>query len=300
MYILSEKSLEKDRFLSCLTPRLNHTMKDVPKENLLEIRIRKKKPVMLKYLKDTCYLKKEGGICKDLNDAYIIDGYEIASLAESIFESSLYAHEEEIAEGFVTIKGGHRIGLCGEARKGEIRALSDITSMNFRIAHEHIGIAEPIIPHILENGNIKNTLIISPPMSGKTSLLRDIARLLSENGTKVSLCDTRGEIAAVYDGEACMDIGFSDVLSGINKADGMKMLLRTMSPDVIISDELGTKEDIGAVMEILGSGSKIIASVHKESREMLYKSPVFGEILPYIDLIITLGGIGEIREVYHV
>ncbi len=299
MYILSKEQLESGRYLPCLTNKINRALKDAPKDNLLEIRIRRKRPVMLKYPKALFYLKENGGITENRDEAYIMESNEITSLAESIFESSLYAHEDEIREGFVTVKGGHRIGITGDTKKGKIRSLSDITSLNFRIAHEHIGIGEAVLDEILSGGKINNTLIISPPMCGKTSLLRDIARLLSIKDKKVALCDTRYELAAVYDGVAYMDIGDSDVLSGIEKADGMKMLLRTMSPDVIISDELGTMTDINAAMDILGSGTKIIASIHKESREMLYKTPYLKDFLENIDLFITLGGVGEIFEVYH-
>ncbi len=300
MYILSNEQLERGRYLPCLTNKINTALKDAPKDNLLEIRIRRRRPVMLKYPKNLCYLKESGGITQNKDEAYIMEANEIKELSESIFESSLYAYEDEISEGFVTIKGGHRIGISGDTKKGKIRSLSDITSLNFRIAHEHIGFGEAVLDEILSNGKINNTLIISPPMCGKTSLLRDIARLISTKGKKVALCDTRYELAAVYDGVAYMDIGESDVLSGMEKAMGMKMLLRTMSPDVIISDELGTSDDINAAMDILGSGAKIIASIHKESREMLYKTPYLKEFLENIDLFITLGGVGEIKEVYHV
>ncbi len=300
MYILSKKQLESKKILPCLTGKINSALCDTPNENLLEIRIRKRRPVMLKYPKNLCYLKENGGITRNIDEAYIMGASEIEELSESIFESSLYAYEDEISEGFITVKGGHRIGISGDVRKGKIRSISDITSLNFRIAHEHIGIGEAVLDEILSDGKINNTLIISPPMCGKTSLLRDIARLLSTKGKKVALCDTRYELAAVYDGRAYMDIGESDVLSGVEKAQGMKMLLRTMSPEVIISDELGTLADINAAMEILGSGTKIIASIHKESREMLYKTPYLKNFLENIDLFITLGGVGEIKEVYHV
>lgn len=299
MYVLSDKQLNPPGYLSYMPPALKSKLLSIPNENLCEIRIRRQKPIVLIYTFGSFYLSKNGTITTSRNDAFITNSKDFSHAVETAFEFSLYAHEDELSNGFITIKGGHRIGICGEFRSGKLRNLADISSLNYRIAHEHIGIGDRVIADIVDNNRIKNTLIISPPMCGKTSIIRDLARTLSSDGYKVGICDTRTEIAAVYDGIPYMDTGDADILSGAKKSDGINILLRTMSPDVIICDEIGTKEDISAVLEAIGSGSAIIATAHSVSRAALSKSSSLSEIIPYFDIIITLSGIGKIEEVYY-
>lgn len=300
MYVLSDKQLNPPVYLSYMPPVLKSKLLSIPQEDLCEIRLRRQKPVTLYYTYGGYFLSENGGITTKRQEAFIADSKDISRAAETAFEFSLYAHEDELSQGFITIKGGHRIGLCGEMKSGKIRSLTDITSLNYRIASEHIGIGEALKPDIIKNNRIQNTLIISPPMCGKTSLIRDLARLLSYDGFKVGVCDTRCEIAAVYDGISYMDTGDADILSGTSMADGINMLLRTMSPDVIICDEIGTKEDTSAILSALGSGSSIIATAHSESREELIKNSSLSEIMPRFNVIVTLCGIGEIKEVHYV
>ncbi len=300
MYIISDNLQRVSGYLAYFPPRLAKALSEASGDELCEIRIRRKRPVSLIYRTERCFLHSSGGRTNNINEAYIATNSEIERLLEALFECSLYAHESELENGYITIKGGHRIGLCGEVKEGRLRSFSDITALNFRIAHEHIGIGEPLKNHIIKNELVQNTLIISPPMCGKTSLLRDITRMLADGGTKVGVCDTRGEIAAVYDGEPCMNVGNADVLSGSAKAEGMNMLLRTMSPEVIVCDELGGNEDFDAVAEVFGSGTAIIATAHCTSREELEKRRSLSELSKAFSLIVTLRGIGEIDEVYHV
>ncbi|MBQ7793320.1 MAG: stage III sporulation protein AA [Clostridia bacterium] len=299
MYILSDNQLNCQGYLSYLPLNLRKALAQAPQDELCEIRLRKNRPAVLVYRTARCFLCAEGGITQNPKEAYIPTAKELVRVCESVFEFSLYAHEDELSQGYVTIRGGHRIGLCGELRGGRLRSFSDITALNFRIAHEHIGIGEPLRKHIVKNGRVESTLIISPPMCGKTSLLRDITRMLAASGTKVGVCDCRGEIAAVYDGEPCMNVGDADILSGAAKAEGMNMLLRTMSPEVIVCDELGGSEDFSAVSEIFGSGTAVIATAHCASRTVLEKRRNLSQIAADFSLIVTLGGIGEICEVYH-
>ncbi len=300
MYILSDNLIEESGYSAYLPHTIRTRLQKVTEEGLLEIRLRRNRPIMLIYQKDRCFLAKEGGITRLFKEGYIPTQKELERFLETLFECSLYAHSDELANGYITIKGGHRIGLCGEIKNGRLRSLSDITAINFRIAHEHIGIAEPLKKDIIKNECIQNTLIISPPMCGKTSLLRDITRMLSTDGTKVGVCDTRGEIAGVYDGKPCMDVGDADILSGSAKREGMSMLLRTMSPEVIICDELGDAEDGEAVSEIFATGTAVIASAHCKTRSELEKRGKLREVLSSFNLIVTLSGVGEIEEVYHV
>ena len=299
MYVLSDKQLNPPGYLSYMPPNLKSKLLSIPQEDLLEIRLRRNKPVILHYTYGRFYLGEDCTITTSRERALIATHHDISHALETAFEFSLYAHEDELSEGFITIKGGHRIGICGEYRFGKFRSLTDITSLNYRIAHEHIGMSDYVKQDIIHNNTINNTLIISPPMCGKTSLIRDLARAVSLSGFKVGVCDTRSEIAAVYDGTPYLDTGDADIVSGISKADGINILLRTMSPDVIICDEIGTREDITAVSNALGCGLGIIATAHSASRDELKKHPFLSEIVPRFNVIITLEGIGKIKEVYY-
>lgn len=299
MYILSNIT-EKSGICRYLPSTLRIAAEKADLGGLCEMRIRVGKPVILCYARKKLYLCKSGGATASREDAYIVSREEMASLLGRIFDYSLYAHEDELQNGFVTLKGGHRVGLCGEVKGGKIRTLSDVTSVNIRIAGEHKGIAEPLKDKLTNGRQIKNTLIISPPMCGKTTLLRDIIRMLSKSGIKVGVCDTRGELAAIYDGAAHMDIGDADVLSGAKKAAGIEMLLRTMSPEVIVCDELSGARDLSAVREALGCGTSIIASAHAKDYGELLKKPQLRSLAKNFDMIVTLKGIGEICEVRNV
>ncbi len=300
MYILSNITQKSSGISSYLPPAVRHLFESAKQEDLCEIRLGRGRPVILCYIDSKAYLSKKGGTTLLRENAYTVTIEDMASLLGKIFDHSLYAHEDEFQSGFVTLKGGHRVGLCGEVKSGRIRTLSDITSVNIRIAGELRGIAEPLKDKLINGSRIKNTLIISPPMCGKTTLLRDIIRMLSELGMKVGVCDTRGELAAVCDGVSHMDIGDADVLSGAKKAEGIEMLLRTMSPDVIVCDELSGARDLAAVREALGSGTSIIASAHAKDYDELLKKPHLRALAKNFDLIITLCGIGEICEVRNV
>lgn len=300
MYVLTNCQTSVLQYLSYLPPALSVAAAKAGQDGLCEIRLRRARPVMLYYTDGCYYLDSEGGRTKDLRRAYIVSSQEMTRACEMVFEFSLYAHQDELSEGYVTIRGGHRIGIAGGINSGKIRSLSDITSLNYRIAHEHIGIADPIMPKIIREKRLMNTIIVSPPMCGKTSLLRDIVRASSQQGIRVGVCDTRKEIAAVYDGEPEMDIGNADVVSGAPKSSGMMMLLRCMSPDAIVCDELGAPQDARAAERIFGCGVSLIATAHAGSRKEFFDRPEMSAIAGKFDCVITLGGIGEVREVYYV
>lgn len=297
MYVLSPVEKPENSFFSYLPPLPADRLRSAKTDGLCEIRLRKNRPVMLFYTDGCRYLSKNGGDAATASSAYIITPSELERACELVFENSLYAHEDELSGGFVTIRGGHRIGIAGSAPCGKIRSLCDISSLNYRIAHEHTGIAEPIIGKIIRSGRVLNTLIVSPPMCGKTSLLRDTVRCLSERQFRVGVCDTRMELAAVHDGEAFMDIGDADVISGMPKPDAMMMLLRSMSPEVIACDELGEAEDFKCVDRLLSCGVSVIATLHGESRASLMRR---GRLPAGFECIVTLCGKGEISEVYYV
>ncbi|MBQ8734095.1 MAG: stage III sporulation protein AA [Anaerotignum sp.] len=207
-------------------------------------------------------LKEEGRIW------FLEERVSAAELRETVSilsAYSLYAFEEELKQGYLTIEGGHRVGFCGKAvmENGEIRTLKQINALNIRIAREQKGWGEMILPDLMEGERFYHTLIVSPPGCGKTTLLRDIVRCLSERMRMVGVVDERGEIAPLRDGVPQMDVGrCTDILEGCPKAKGMVLLLRSMSPDVIAVDELGRREDVDAVYEVLHCGVKLIATAH--------------------------------------
>ncbi len=272
--------------ISKLPKEIGEKLTQIPYENLQEIRMRVNRPVMLYYSDRKSYLGNSGEC--GLDRAIISKYADIENIVTCFCESSVYAYTENIKEGFITLQGGHRVGIAGRAvgKKAHISNLCDFSSVNIRIAREYKGCADVCINKLEENQKVLNTIIIAPPNAGKTTLLRDISRQLSKK-YKVSIIDERQEIAAVKNGEPQFDIGIeSDVLSGFSKADGITHALRSLSPDVIVCDEIGTNEDVLSVKTILKGGCKIITSMHGESiEEMLTKQK---ELLSLFDVIILI------------
>lgn len=285
MFTLAQENKNTlSNLLTALPERIRTCVKEVDSDKLLEIRMRCGGGLCA-ILKDGYYLiTNSGDLSHDSKNSLIVKEGDIKRALELITNFSLYAHENEIKNGFITLPGGHRVGVCGEAAAsdGKITHLKSIQSLNYRFAREVIGCSDSLMNRILENGDIKNTLIVSPPMYGKTTLLRDIARNLSIMGKRVSIVDERGEIAAAMGGVTPFDLGVGcDILSGANKAEGMLYMLRSMSPEVIITDEIGTAEDLAAIREIKKRGVSIITTLHGRDTK-----------ISDFDTIIQLDGIG--------
>lgn len=241
----------------------------LPEESLVdvqEIRLRSGQPFLLKTAEGIFSLQKNGGLLSAPWEKGIrISTADLRETVSLLSAYSLYAFEEELRQGYITMEGGHRVGFCGKAvlENDEIRTLRQINALNIRIAREQKGWGEQFLPYLMEEDIFCHTLIVSPPGCGKTTLLRDIVRCLSERGKTVGVVDERGEIAPLRDGTPQMDVGpCTDVLEGCPKAKGMVLLLRSMSPDIIAVDELGRKEDIEAVEEALYAGVKLVATAH--------------------------------------
>lgn len=234
-------------------------------EEIQEIRLRVNKPIILKLRK------------VDLLIEYEVSQTEMLQILERLCNNSIYAYKEQICEGFITVKGGHRVGITGTAVTDNKRVinLKHITSFNFRIAREVIGCSNKILGEIidLENNTICTTLIVSPPGKGKTTILRDAIRNISNGipninflGKTVGVVDERGEIAAMYQGVPQNDVGIrTDVIENISKAKGMEMLIRSMAPEVICCDEIGSKEDAEAIKMAVRAGVKGIFTMHGRS-----------------------------------
>ena len=249
-------------------------------ETLEEIRIRVSKPIILKVAN------------KEIIVEYIVTTQDILEIVEKITENSMYSYQQQICSGYITLKGGHRVGISGNVvmEENKVINVNYIYSLNFRIARQIIGVAEKVVNEVMKNDEISNTLIISKPGAGKTTILRDLIRIVSKTKT-VGVVDERGEIAAMYKNEPQNDLGIKvDILSNISKNLGIKMLVRSMAPDVIVADEIGTKEDIEAIKYAVTSGVKGIFTAHANNMEDIKKSPILKELLDLnlIDKIIIL------------
>jgi stage III sporulation protein AA len=248
--------------------------------NLIEeIRLRSNKPLMLKIGQETVSLE------------YIVKQQEILQAFERICENSVYSYRRQICDGYITIKGGNRVGIVGSAvvENGQVININYISSLNFRIARQKIGCSNNIIRDIIneQTDSIHNTLIVSPPGCGKTTLLRDVVRNISNgideiafNGKTVGIVDERGEIAAMYKGIPQNDIGIrTDVIDNMPKHEAMRLLVRSMSPDVIVCDEIGSIEDVNAIDYAMCCGIKGIFTAHGDSIEEINRNSELSKLL---------------------
>ena len=272
-------------------------------DKIQEIRIKVGKPIILNLAFEEKVLD------------YIPTREDLRHLITKISNYSLYAFEEEIKQGYITLKGGHRVGLAGECvmSKGEVRTIKNISSLNIRICKEVIGASNKVMRLITENDRVYNTLIVSPPKCGKTTILRDIAKNLSNGmyqislkGKKVTIVDERSEIAACYNGIPQMNVGIrTDILDNCLKKSGMIMAIRSLSPEVLICDEIGTEGDLEALNMAFNSGVNIIVTVHGYDINDIYNREVFKELIDncVLERIIVLSnrrGAGTIEKVYKV
>lgn len=281
----------------------NEIMKLNCTNNITEIRIRTKSKIIVRCSKNE----------------YIIDFIAtpkiILEILLNVSKNSIYAIQNDINNGFVVIKGGHRIGICGEVVyvDSKIKNIKNICGLNIRVARQIFGCADIVLSKIIEGNKMLNTLIVSPPGCGKTTLLRDIVRQVSNgiptlnfSGKNVSLIDERGEIASIYEGVPSLDVGVrTDVMSNAVKSTGMKMMIRSMSPEIIATDEIGRKEDIQAIKEAILSGVGVIFTIHGDSLSSISKN---GDINELLDLkifskivILSNGKIpGVIEKIYDI
>lgn len=271
----------------------------IPFEKLQEIRLRVGKPLIIISDNMEMVLHK------------IVEKEELLETLEYVSNYSLYAFENELRQGFITIEGGHRVGMAGQVlvEGGRVKNLKQISSLNIRIAHEVLRCADSVLPYITHNGQIYHTLIISPPRCGKTTLLRDLIRQISDGNSRVKGCtvgvvDERSELAGCYQGVPQNQMGMrTDVLDGCPKAEGMLMLIRSMSPQVIAIDEIGALEEVQAMKYAMHCGCKFVATVHGESMEEIRKKPLFEQLVKEhcFERYIVLANdecIGEVKGIY--
>lgn len=305
---------KKDELLKIFSLKLRTMLSKVEfnYDKLQEIRLRVNGPLIVIYDNKEYFVTGESQLVESDENAYIILKNEIRETMEYISNFSLYAFEEEIKQGFITITGGHRVGIVGKAvlDDNKIKSIKHISFINIRLSHQIKGCGDRVMPYLLDDyNNCYHTLIISPPRCGKTTLLRDVIRQLSNGngrrpGMTVGVVDERSEIGACYMGIPQNDLGIrTDVLDCCPKAKGMLMLIRSMSPSVIAVDEVGSGEDIDAIEYVMNCGCKLIATVHGNSIEDIKSKPILGKLVKeklferYI-LLSNVKGIGHLDAIY--
>lgn len=298
-----EKPTKLASWLEALPPNLReltlHSMGPFLLD-LEEIRLRMGRPILFRLGVQELTANRKGSPTSQLEEGYIVTRQDLDRTLQVLSQSSLYAWEEELRHGFITIPGGHRVGITGRGvmDKGQLRTLKEISGLNYRIGREITGCSEHVLPYILKDGRVLHSLIISAPQCGKTTLLRDLIRQLSNGiaslgiaGVNVGLVDERSEIAGMYLGEPQYDLGLrTDILDACPKAEGMLMLIRSMSPRVIATDEIGRHEDIEAINHALQAGVTVLTTVHGTSYAELQQRPVLQELLnwKFFDRLIFL------------
>lgn len=238
-----------------------------------EVRIGVSRPIRVRMGIQECFLRADGSLSVHDREGIRPDKKWLEAGLARIANYSLYAYEEQLGQGFLTVQGGHRIGVAGRAvvEKGTIRTLTDISSLIIRMAHEVKGCSQFVFPYLKKGKGIYHTLIVSPPGAGKTTLLRDLLRRCSDElMLQVGIADERSELAACRQGVAQMDVGIrTEVLDGAPKAEGIRMLLRSVSPQVIGADEIGSEEETEALADLMRCGVKVLCTAHAGSLEEL-------------------------------
>lgn len=300
MYISAVEALnEKNTPADLLPKRIRRLFYLTGIEDFNEIRLRCGQPVVISLSGMKYYLSATGKIVKDKKLGTIAMRKDIDEAMDILTDCSVYSYKEEIANGFITAPGGHRVGVCGTLTDdgGFIR---DISGLNYRFAKQCTGCADDVAGKIYNKGNTISTLIISKPGCGKTTFLRELIRNVSDLGCKISVVDERCEIAAVSNGIAGFDIGVNtDVLSHCNKIDGVKIMLRSMSPDIIAMDEFDISTESFIIPQIIKSGVSIFATIHGFEIEKFCTDPTFGNFGCFVLLSDRMGP-GTVEECVYV
>lgn len=279
--------------VACLSPRLQNaalSLSDAEKLSCEELRLR---------VGQTLAATLDGR--EQTVSTVVITAEDLRETVSRAARYSVHSYGDALAQGYLPLEGGHRLGICGTAvvKEGQVAGIRTIAALNLRIAGQEIGSADVVLPEVLRNGGIQSTLIISPPGFGKTTLLRDLIRQLSTQGVRVSVADERGELAAMHDGIAQFDLGVhTDVMDGCPKAQGAMILLKTMSPDVLALDEITSQQDVEAIAFAGHCGVGVLATAHAAGMDDLAKRPLYQQLLSFqvFERVITITRQGRMRQ----
>jgi stage III sporulation protein AA len=293
--------------LRYLSPTVREIVTQAAAVNLEEVRLRLLRPLMIKDRSGSAFLSVGGRRVRP-EQSYIVTKDDLERSLQLVTENSWYAWEQEIQGGYLTLPGGHRVGVAGQAvyAGGRLKTIKNVSSLNFRQARAVTGAADPVMARVLSNGEKKvlSTLIVSPPGCGKTTLLRDLTRQIANCGFQVAVIDERSEIAACYLGVPQLDVGAqTDVLDGYEKGIGVYHALRGLSPQVVVTDEIGHGSDAAILAELARSGVKVIATCHGESWEQLMQKNWARGSLDIFELAVILSrrrGPGTLESVLRV
>lgn len=269
-----------------------------------EVRLRLGKNLSVCILDKEYFVTEKGKLTQQASEGIRIDQYDIDTTFSIACQYSLHSFQKELSQGYITVNGGNRIGICGTAviKNDKVETIKDISSLNIRVARQIIGCADEIYARLFRT-EIQSVLIVGVPSSGKTTILRDLCRQLGQV-RKVSIIDERNELSATVNGMPQNDVGTcSDIFNSYPKAEGIITAIRVMSPEIIVCDEIGGEEDVIALQNAIHSGVKIIATAHagsvSEARNRAGLSKLIN--LGAFDSIVLLGSgnkIGQIMDIY--
>lgn len=264
-------------------------------DEIQEIRLRVNRPAAVSVKNSIRYITADGQLTYNPEFGVIADSRDLQKTFEAVCQYSVHSFQREITEGFVTVRGGHRVGICGTSvvRDNMVENIKNISSMNFRVAREVKGCGEQLYNKIF-GGGLCSVLIAGAPGSGKTTMLRDLARILGGR-YKTAVIDERGELAAVMNGVPQNDVGINtDVFDGYSKPLGIMTALRVMSPQIIICDEIGSEDDFKALYQAANSGVYVAASIHSADMDELRRK---GIALDMFDSVALLAGCESLGQV---
>ncbi len=285
---------------------LSNALDKISYDQICELRLREGNPVIVNILGENYYLGRDN-LTKNESEALRVSRGFLTSVIQKISSNSIYTINDQMIDGYVTISGGIRVGVCGEVVlvDGKVRTIKNISSLNFRFPHSVHNCSLPIYNYVVGNSGINNTLIVSPPGAGKTTLLRDLIFQISnrENMLNILVCDERRELSEVFNGNNISKLKNVDVISGSTKKFAFNNGIRSMKPDVIVTDEIDLSRDLDDIKNAITSGVKVIASIHAGSVYDLKKKSAFADVLygNYFDRYIVLScaeGVGTIDGVY--
>lgn len=306
-----------EEVINSLSINLREMIKSISRDNINieEIRLRSLKPLIVNLNnKDYFYNTRLNKLDLNMDNPYIVSKDDIEQTFQIMCKYSIHSFIDDIKKGFITLRGGHRVGIVGKTiiEDGQVKNIKHISSLNIRISREVLGCSDKVLKHIIKGKDkINNTLIISPPQCGKTTLIRDIVRNISNgneeflfNGMKVALIDERNEISGSYLGVPQMDVGIrTDVIETCPKDIGIMMLLRSMSPNVIVTDEIGNMDEIKALYTALNGGVSLITTVHGDSIDDIrnrkeLSNLLDSELFKKVIVLSSKKGPGTIEKIY--